>query len=154
MSTALDAPSQAAIGDVTPVGGGDGMAISFGADNRFQIDFGPMNPATASFTTAGQQGTLSTSFKGVGAGQWTVGDGGLAVAPFEDFNTVTALVTLTLGETVPPIFEETLQQLNDNRMLDGEQVGVFTVTSCAGDQMTMASPFPGGAITITATRKS
>ncbi len=153
VSTALDAPSQAAIGDVTPVGGGDGMDISFGADNQFQIDFGPMTPATASFTTAGQQGTLSSSFKGVGAGRWTVGADGPAIASFDDFNTVTALVTLTLGETVPPIFEETLQQLNDNRMLDDEQVGVFTVTSCAGDQLTMASPFPGGDITITAVRK-
>ena len=153
VSTSLDAPSQAAIGDITPTGGGEGMDISFGVDNRFQIDFGPMTPATASFTTGGQQGTLSTSFKGVGAGTWTVDDGGLAVAPIEDFDTVTALVTLTLGETVPPIFEETLQQLNDNRMLDGELAGVFTVTSCAGDELTMASPFPGGDITISAARK-
>lgn len=152
VSTSMDAPSQAAIGDITPVGGGDGMAISFGADNRFQIDFGPMNPATAGFTTAGQDGTLSTSFKGVGEGQWTIGDDGLAVAPIEDFDTVTALVTLTLGETVPPVFEETLQQLNDNRMLDDELAGVFTVTSCEGDQLTMASPFPGGDVTIVATR--
>jgi hypothetical protein len=153
VSTSLEAPSQAAIGDITPTGGGDGMDITFGPDNRFQIDFGPMNPATASFTTADQEGTLSTSFKGVGEGQWTVADDGLAVAPIEDFDTVTALVTLTLGETVPPIFDETLQQLNDNRMLDDELAGVFTVTSCEGDQLTMASPFPGGDITITAARK-
>ena len=39
------------------------------------------------------------------------------------------------------------------RMLDDELAGVFTVTSCEGDQLTMASPFPGGDITITAARK-
>ncbi len=153
VSTSLDAPSQAAIGDITPVGGGDGMNISFGDDNRFQIDFGPMTPATATFASGDQEGTLSTSFKGVGAGGWTLADDGLPVAVFENFNTVTAVVTLTLGVTVPPVFEETLQQLNDNRMLDGEVAGGFTVTSCGDDELTMASPFPGGDITITAIRK-
>ena len=55
-STSMIAPAQAALPAVTPAGGGDGMDISFGADNVFQIDFGPMQPTTATFETAGQQG--------------------------------------------------------------------------------------------------
>lgn len=152
-STSMLAPSQAAIGDVAPTGGGDGMNIDFGADGVFQIDFGPMQPATASFTKGGEQGQLSTTFSGVGKGSWEAdADGGVS-GVFADLTTVTAKVELTLGSTVPPIFDETLQQLNDNRMLDGKTTGTYTVTKCDGDTLSLSTPFPSGTITIDAARK-
>ena len=146
------APSQAAIGDVTPTGGGDGMNIDFGADGVFQIDFGPMKPATASFTKGGEEGQLSTTFSGVGKGSWEADAAGSVSGTFADLTTVTATVELTLGSTVPPIFDETLQQVNDNRMLDGKTTGTYTVTACDGDTMTLSTPFPSGTITIEAVR--
>lgn len=152
-STSMLAPSQAALGDVAPTGGGDGMNIDFGADGVFQIDFGPMNPATASFTKAGQQGELSTTFSGVGKGSWEADASGGVSGVFADLTTVKATVQFTLGSTEPPVFDETLQQLNDNRMLDGKTTGTYTVTKCDGDTMTMTSPFPSGTITIEAARK-
>ncbi len=152
-STSMDAPGQAAL-DVTPVGGGDGMAIQFGADGVFQIDFGPMNPTTASFTKAGEQGTLSTRYSGVGKGSWEADASGGVSGTFADLTTVKATVEITLGSTVPPVFDETLQQLNDNRMLNGETTGTYTVTSCQGDTMTMTTPFPSGTVTIEAKRQS
>ena len=146
VSTSMDAPSQAGIGEITPTGGGDGMAIVMRPDGTFQIDFGPMKPTTATFTTGGQQGILETTFSGVGEGTWTEA----GPAAFSDFGTVKATATLTLGETVPPIFDETLELLNANRMLGGEQVGVFAITDCTPDTLVLTSPFPGGEVVITA----
>lgn len=146
VSTSLDAPSQAGIGEITPTGGGDGMVIEMRPDGTFQIDFGPMNPATATFTTGGQEGILETTFSGVGEGTWTA-DG---PATFSDFSTAKATATLTLGDTVPPIFDETLELLNANRMLGGEQVGVFAITDCSDDTLVLTSPFPGGEVVIIA----
>jgi hypothetical protein len=111
-----------------------------------------MNPATASFDSAGSPGTMSASFSGVGKGIWTVDSDGVAMASFEDFTTAKALVTLTLGETVPPIFDNTLQDINDQRMLGGERVGVFTLTDCTPDTLTLTTPFPGGTVEITAAK--
>jgi hypothetical protein len=152
VSTGMTFPGQAAITDITPTGGGDGMNIELAADGTFQIDFGPMNPATATFDSAGAQGIMSTSFSGVGKGIWTVDTDGVAMASFEDFTTAKALVTLTLGDTVPPIFDNTLQEINDDRMLGGERVGVFTFTACTPDSLTMTTPFPAGTVEITAAR--
>jgi hypothetical protein len=151
-STSMLAPSQAALGDVTPTGGGDGMRIDFGADGVFQIDFGPMQPSTATFQSGGQEGVLAVSFSGVGKGIWTVDPSGQAVASFENFATAKALATLTLGQTVPPIFDDTLQNINDQRMLNGERVGVFTVTDCNATGLSMTSPFPGGTVEIIAAK--
>lgn len=148
VSTAMDAPSQAGIGEITPTGGGDGMVIEMRGDGTFQIDFGPMSPATATFTTGSQPGELETTFSGVGEGTWTAE----GPASFADFGTVKATATLTLGETVPPIFDETLELLNANRMLNGEQVGVFDITDCTADTLVLTTPFPGGPLTITAAR--
>jgi hypothetical protein len=146
VSTSMDAPSQAGIGEITPTGGGDGMVISMRGDGTFQIDFGPMNPASATFTTGGQEGVLDTTFSGVGEGTWTAE----GPATFSDFDTVKATATLTLGDTVPPIFDETLTLLNANRMLGGQQVGVFTIADCSADELVLTTPFPGGTVTITA----
>lgn len=151
-STAMVAPSQAALGEVTPTGGGEGIDITFGADGVFQADFGPMQPATATFQSAGQEGQLLTTLSGVEKGTWSADDQGRVVGTTEDFTTARAKAEMVLGETVPPVFDETFQELNDSRMLGGEQVGVFTVTSCSGDTLTMSSPFPGGEIVITAAR--
>ena len=152
VSTGMTFPGQAAITEITPTGGGDGMDIELGADGSFQIDFGPMNPATASFDSSGNPGVMSASFSGVGKGIWTVDADGVAMASFEDFTTAKALVTLTLGDTVPPVFDSTLQDINDDRMLGGERVGVFTLTDCTPDSLTMTTPFPGGTVEITAAR--
>ncbi|MBI4934130.1 MAG: hypothetical protein HY828_09645 [Actinobacteria bacterium] len=152
VSTGMTFPGQAAITVITPTGGGDGMDIDINADGTFQIDFGPMNPATASFDSAGSPGTMSASFSGVGKGIWTVDAEGARMASFENFNTAKALVTLTLGETVPPIFDNTLQDINDDRMLDGQRVGVFTFTECTQDTLTMTTPFPAGTVEIIAAR--
>jgi hypothetical protein len=151
-STSMLAPSQAALGDVTPTGGGDGMRIDFGADGVFQIDFGPMNPATASFTKGGEAGVLSTTYSGVGKGSWEAEASGGVSGVFADLTTVKATVEITLGSTVPPVFDETLQQLNDNRMLNGETTGTYTVTKCQGATMTLTTPFPSGVVTIEAAR--
>jgi hypothetical protein len=152
-STAMTAPSQAALGEVTPAGGGDGIDITFGEDKVFKADFGPMQPTTATFEKAGQQGTLQTTLSGLEQGTWSVGDQSKVVATTEDFTTARGTVEMILGETVPPVFDQTFQEINETRMLDGAQVGVFTVTSCEGDDLTMSSPFPGGEIVITATRQ-
>ncbi|MEN9644075.1 MAG: hypothetical protein RL238_744, partial [Actinomycetota bacterium] len=146
VSTSMDAPSQAGIGEITPTGGGDGMVIEMKPDGTFQIDFGPMKPATATFTTGAKQGILETTFSGVGEGTWTPE----GPATFSDFGTVKATATLTLGETVPPIFDETLELLNANRMLGDEQVGVFAITDCTPDTLVLTTPFPGGEVVITA----
>jgi hypothetical protein len=126
------------------------MDITLGADGSFQVDFGPMNPATATFESGGQQGVMSASFSGVGKGIWTVDSSGTAMASFENFATAKALVTLALGDTVPPVFDNTLADINAERMLDGQQVGVFTFTDCSADALTMTTPFPGGTVQITA----
>jgi hypothetical protein len=152
VSTGMTAPTQAGVGDITPTGGGDGMDISFGTDGVFQIDFGPMQPSTATFVSGGQEGVLSVSFSGVGKGIWTVDPTGQAVASFENFATAKALATLTLGQTVPPIFDDTLQNINDQRMLNGERVGVFTVTDCNATGLSMTTPFPGGTVEIIAAK--
>jgi hypothetical protein len=152
VSTGMTVPAQAGVGDITPTGGGDGMDISFGADGVFQIDFGPMQPSTATFQSGGQEGVLAVSFSGVGKGIWTVDPSGQAVASFENFATAKALATLTLGQTVPPIFDDTLQNINDQRMLNGERVGVFTVTDCNATGLSMTSPFPGGTVEIIAAK--
>jgi hypothetical protein len=154
VSTSMDVPSQAGIGAITPAGGGDGMNITFAPDGVFQIDFGPMQPAIGTFTSGGQAASLSTTFSGVGKGTWTVDAQDAATATFDDFTTAKATVVITLGQTVPPVFDETLQQLNDDRMLNGEKVGVFTITACSADALSMTTPFPAGSITIHAARKS
>lgn len=148
----MTAPAQAALSSVTPTGGGEGMDITFGADNVFQIDFGPMQPSTATFETAGQQGTLATTLSGVEKGTWSLDDQSRVVGTSDDLTTASAKVEITLGETVPPVFEGTFQFLNENRMLGDELIGVFTVTACEGDTLTMSSPFPGGEIVIDAKR--
>jgi hypothetical protein len=148
----MTAPTQAGLGEVTPAGGGDGMRIAFGENQEFQIDFGPMQPSTATFDKAGQQGTLATTLAGVEKGTWTVDGQSKVVGTTDDLTTATAKVEITLGETVPPVFEGTFQYLNENRMLGDEKVGVFTVTACQGDTLTMSTPFPGGELVIDATR--
>ncbi|MFM2078570.1 MAG: hypothetical protein RJA49_2460 [Actinomycetota bacterium] len=153
VSTSMDVPSQAGIGEITPTGGGDGMNITFAPDGVFQIDFGPMQPAIGTFTSGGQAASLSTTFSGVGKGTWSVDAQDVATATFADFTTAKATVVITLGQTVPPVFDETLQQLNDQRMLNGEKVGVFTVTECSADALSMTTPFPAGSITIHAAPK-
>lgn len=150
VSTSADAPSQAAIPAITPTGGGDGARLTFDAKGTFQIDFGPMQPVTATFTSGGQEGTLRTTLSGVEEGTWGAGDAGL-VATTDDFTTAKGTAELILGDTVPPIFDEPFNLLNENRMLGGQQVGVWALT-CAADTLTLASPFPGGTFTITAAR--
>lgn len=151
-STGLKAPSQAGVGDVVATGGGDGMRIDLAAEGGFQIDFGPMAPATGTFDSAGTEGIISTGFAGVGSGSWQQNEAGALVATFADFSTVTATVTLTLGETVPPVFDETFEKINRDRMLDGLQTGVFTVTSCVDGSLELTMPFPGGDVVILAAR--
>jgi hypothetical protein len=151
VSSSIDAPAQAGIGDVAPVGGGDGIAIEIGADGVFQVDFGPMKPATGSFQSGGQTATLATTFSGVGKGTWK-SDGTDVSATFDDFTTVRTMVTITLGDTVPPVFDETLQQLNDDRMLGGQQAGVFSITDCATDSLTLTTPYPNGSVVVHAVR--
>ncbi len=146
-SASMDAPSQAGVGDLTSTVGGDGMMITLGADGLFQIDFGPMKPTTGTFVSGGQPASLDTTFSGVGKGTWK-SNGDTATASFDDFTTVTTTVTITLGETVPPVFDETLQQLNDDRMLNGEKAGVFTISGCTATTLTLTTPYPGGAIVI------
>lgn len=149
-STGVLAPSQAGVGEVVSTGGGDGMRIDITADGGFQIDFGPMSPSTGTFDSSGTTGSIATVFSGVGEGAWT-DDGTGLVARFDDLSTVTATVTLTLGDTVPPVFDETLEKVNRDRMLDGRQAGVFTATSCVDGALELTMPFPGGDLVVLAT---
>lgn len=151
-STGVQAPSQAGVGDIAPTGGGEGMRIRIAPEGGFQIDFGPMQPSTGTFDSGGTTGGISTVFSGVGEGVWQQDQQGVLVAAFADFSTVTATVTLTLGDTVPPVFDESLEKINNDRMLDGRQAGVFTATSCADGALELTMPFPGGDVVILATR--
>ena len=147
VSTSMLAPAQAGVGTVTPTGGGGGIVFTFAAGGRFQVDFGPMKPATGTFDSGGQTATQQTSMSGVGSGTWKAGS-----ATIDDLATVRATATLTLGETVPPVFDDTWKDLNTTMML-GQLMGTLTVTSCNGGAMTLTSPFPAGPITIQAKRK-
>lgn len=151
VSTSIEAPAQAGIDALTPVGGGDGIAVDIGADGVFQIDFGPMKPATGTFDSGGQTATLATTFSGVGKGTWK-SSGADVSAAFDDFTTVRTTVTITLGDTVPPVFDETLQQLNDNRMLGDQKAGVFSLTDCTAESLTLTTPYPSGSIVVHAVR--
>jgi hypothetical protein len=153
-SRSMVVPPQAAIGDIAQTGGGDGIAISFDADHRFLMDFGPMRPATASFSTAGQEGTLTVGFRGVGEGTWSADAKGAVTGTFASFETASASAMLTLGVTQPPIFNLTLQQLNDQMMIGGQKIGVFTVSSCKNNHMTLSTPFPSGTLSIEAVRNT
>jgi hypothetical protein len=153
-SRSMTVPSQASIGDVQQLGGGDGIAITLGAGRTALMDFGPMKPATASFGKAGQAGTLAVQFSGVGSGTWSTNATGAVVITFADFGTARAKATLTLGVTQPPIFDLTLKDLNSQMMTGGQQVGVFTVDECKNNSMTMTSPFPNGELTLTAVRRT
>ncbi len=146
-SASMEAPSQAGVGELTSIVGGDGMMITIGSDGLFQIDFGPMKPTTGTFVSGGQPASLDTTFAGVGKGTWK-SNGDTATASFDDFTTVTTTVTITLGQTVPPVFDETLQQLNNDRMLNGEQTGVFALSDCTATTLTLTTPYPGGSIVI------
>ena len=150
VSSGVQAPSQAGVGDVVSTGGGDGMRIDITAEGGFQIDFGPMTPSTGTFDSSGTTGTISTVFSGVGEGDWT-DDGGRLVAEFDDASTVKATVSLTLGDTVPPVFDETFEKINRDRMLEGRRTGVFTATSCVEGARELTMPFPGGDGVILAT---
>jgi hypothetical protein len=152
VSSGMVAPAQAGIVDAKPSGGGDGANISFLADGTFQIDFGPMHPATASFTSNGQPAVLTVQFSGVGKGVWTA-DGNPVTASVADLNTAHATATITLGTTVPPIFDASWQQIDAEMMLGNAHVGVFTVTSCDRHTLAMTMPFPGGTVAVTAARK-
>ena len=151
VSSGMVAPAQAGIVDPKPTGGGDGANIDFRSDGTFQVDFGPMHPATASFTSNGQPAVLAVQFSGVGKGAWQP-SGSPVTASFADLATVHALATITLGATVPPIFDSSWQQIDQDLMLGGAHVGVFTVTSCARGALVMIMPFPGGHLTVTARR--
>jgi hypothetical protein len=153
-SRTMTIPSQAGIGDVQQLGGGDGIAITIKGDHTALMDFGPMKPATASFFKAGQPGTMAVQFSGVGAGTWALDAKTSVVITFADFSTARASAILTLGVTQPPIFDLTLKELNSQMMTGGEQVGVFTVHECKNNSMTMTSPFPSGEITLTAVRRT
>ena len=87
-------------------------------------------------------------------GSWSSGTQGALVASFDDTSTVTATVTLTLGDTVPPVFDESLEKINRDRMLDGRRAGVFTATSCAQGRLELTMPFPGGDVVILAAPSS
>lgn len=145
-------PTQAGIGDVQQLGGGDGIAITLKDDHSALIDFGPMQPATASFGKAGQNGTLAVKMSGVSSGTWAIDPKGAVVITPADFGTARGSATLTLGVTQPPIFDLTLKELNAQMMTGGQQVGVFTVSDCKNNAMTLVSPFPNGEITVTAVR--
>jgi hypothetical protein len=151
-SRTMTIPSQAGIGDVQQLGGGDGIAITLTADHSALFDFGPMRPATASFSKAGQAGTLAVTMSGVISGAWAADPKGVVTVTPADFGTARASATLTLGVTQPPIFDLTLKELNAQMMTGGQQVGVFTVSECKNNSMTMTSPFPNGDITVTAVR--
>jgi hypothetical protein len=145
------APAQAGIVDAKPTGGGDGAAITFAADGTFLVDFGRMHPTAASFTTNGQAAVLAVQFSGVGKGAWTPG-ASTVTASFADLATVHATATITLGATVPPIFDSSWQQVDQDLMLGGAHMGVFTVSSCDGTALVMTMPFPNGTLTVTAVR--
>ena len=151
-SRTITIPSQAGIGDVRQLGGGDGIAITLKDDHSALFDFGPMHPATASFGKSGQTGTLAVTMSGVTSGTWAVDPKGVVVVTPADFGTARASATLTLGATQPPIFDLTLQELNAQMMTGGRQLGVFTVSECKNNAMTVTSPFPNGDITVTAVR--
>jgi hypothetical protein len=151
-SRTMVVPSQAGIGDVQQLGGGDGIAITIENDHSALMDFGPMKPATASFVKAGQAGTLAVQFSGVGSGTWALDVKNAVVVTFADFGTARASATLTIGVTQPPIFDMTLKELNAQMMTGGQQVGVFTVNECKNNSMTMTSPFPNGEVQLTAVR--
>jgi hypothetical protein len=153
-SRTVTIPSQAGIGDVQQLGGGDGIAITLKDDHTSLLDFGPMQPSTASFGTGAKAGTLSVTMSGVSQGAWALDPKGAAVITPGDFGTARASATLTLGVTQPPIFDLTLQELNAQMMTGGQQVGVFTVSECKNNSMTMVSPFPNGEITVTAVRRT
>jgi hypothetical protein len=145
------APPQAGIVDATPTGGGAGAAITFAADGTFLVDFGRMKATAATFTSNGQAGVSAVLFSGVGKGVWTV-SATPVTASFADLSTVHALATLTLGPTVPPIFDSSWQQIDQDLMLGTAHMGAFTVTSCDASALVMTMPFPNGTLTVTAIR--
>ena len=145
------APAQAGITDAKPTGGGSGAAITFGADGTFQIDFGRMKATAASFTTNGQPAVLAVQFSGVGKGVWKP-TATPVTASFADLTTVHASATITLGPTVPPIFDADWQQVDTDMMLGDQHMGTFTVTSCDNSALVMTMPFPNGTLTVTAIR--
>ncbi len=152
LSTKMVAPPQAGISGSTPTGGGDGAAISLAADSTFFVNFSEMRAATASFKTGGQAAVLSVMFAGIGKGQWKADPSGTVSASFTDLTTARAMATITLGTTEPPIFDSTLQQIDDQMMLGNAHMGIFKVARCAGSAMTMTTDFPGGTLTIDAKR--
>ena len=151
-STSVTVPAQADIQQYAAGPGGDGMDIRFGADGSFFIDFGPMQPATGTFVVAGEQGTLSATWKGVGEGTWTASDAGAVSASFADLATVSASASLALGTTTPPLFDHTLQRITDDMLLDGRRMGDYAVTECSADRLVMSTPYPGGTVVVEAAR--
>jgi hypothetical protein len=151
VSSGMVAPAQAGIVDAKATGGGDGAAITFAADGTFLVDFGRMKPTAASFTTNGQPAVLAVQFSGVGKGVWKAASTPVT-ASFADLTTVHATATITLGATVPPIFDASWQQVDQDLMLGGAHMGVFTVSSCDSSTLVMSMPFPNGTLTATARR--
>jgi len=150
-SSGMVAPAQAGIVDAKPTGGGSGAAISFAADGTFLIDFGRMKPTAATFTTNGQPAVLAVQFSGVGKGVWTATSTPVT-ASFADLTTVHATATITLGPTVPPIFDASWQQVDQDMMLGAAHMGVFTVSTCDSSALVMTMPFPNGTLTVAAIR--
>lgn len=151
-STSVEVPAQADIQEYEPGPGGDGMDIRFGADGSFFVDFGPMQPATGTFVVAGQAGTLSATWRGVGEGTWVTSDAGAVSASFADLTTVSASASLTIGTTTPPLFDYTLQRVTDDMLLDGRRMGDYAVTECTADRLVMTTPYPGGTVVVEAAR--
>jgi hypothetical protein len=151
VSSGMVAPGQAGIVDAKPTGGGSGAAITFSADGTFLVDFGRMKPTAATFTSNGQPGVLAVQFSGVGKGVWT-STAAPVTASFVDLNTVHALATIALGPTVPPIFDASWQQVDQDLMLGHAHMGVFTVSSCDASALVLTMPFPNGTLTVTALR--
>jgi hypothetical protein len=150
-SSGMVAPPQAGIVDAKPTGGGSGAAITFAADGTFTVDFGRMKPTSATFTSNGQPAVLAVQFAGVGKGVWTP-KATPVTASFADLTAVHATATITLGPTVPPIFDASWQQVDEDMMLGSAHMGVFTLSSCDTSALVMTMPFPNGTLTVTAIR--
>ena len=114
----------------------------------FQIDFGPMNPATATFESGGQQGVMSATFQRCRQGhRGRSTPSGTAMAVVRRTSPPPRpLVTLTLGDTVPPgLRQHAAADINAERMLDGQQVGVLHRSPTAARPITLDDdhPVPG-----------
>lgn len=131
----------------TTYAGGDGIAVSFGADGSFSADYDGMSAATArGEIPGGPVAVLSVRFAGTLAGTWSAGsDDRLVVTA--DASAVRVTSTLTTGGGTNRILDTSLGEL-----VAASGAAAFTVTFCEGDHLEIASAFSEGSVTMVLTR--